>query len=208
MFGKKKPVKLELKMEEGYYRLIVDYFDAKEKEAVRRAVYRYLEQAYPEMLLQADSNFINKQMDGKDAPWMEGIIRWAGACGLEMEQFKYKREVAGGIFVGIFGGKTVKAGYRVGVILDPEHVAEAVRMHAEIGMGVHLGCGLRPENREMLLRDYCGGRIDDLNFEQFYAVDFYDYDLISRCVLKSLGQEPLAAAKEALEKELSCFNCS
>lgn len=208
MFGKKKPVKLELKMEEGYYRLIVDYFDAKEKAAVRRAVYGYLRQAYPELLLQADSNFINKQMDGKDAAWMEGIIRWAEVCGLEMDHFKYKREVAAGIFGGIFGGKTVKPGYRVGVILDPDHVDEAVAMHGEIGMGVHLGGGLRAETREMLLKDYCGGRIDDLNFEQYYTVDFYDYDLISRCVLKSLGQEPLAAAKEALEKELSCFNCS
>lgn len=201
MFGKKKQVKLDMKLEAGYYRLVVDYFDSKDKEAVRQKVYGYLRTAYPEILLQADSSFINKKMEGRDGEWMEALSQWAKSRGLEADQFRYKREVSAGVLGGIFGGKSVKPGYRVAVILGPEDVLEAVSRHSDIDLGIHLGFGLRDEARESLLKDFCGGRIDDLNFEQYYQVDFYDYDLISRCVFRSLAPELLEAAKAALEKE-------
>ncbi len=199
MFGRKKKAQLELKMDAGYYRLIVDYFDVKDKENVRKILYDYLSEAYSEILLQVDSNFINKKLDGKEGPWMEDLIQWGKTSGMALETFMFSRQVSASILGSMMGSKVTKPGYRVGMILGPEQVAEAVKRHNEIGMGVHMGCGILEENREELLKAFCGGRIDEFNFEKYYAVDFYDYDMISRCVIKSLTADPLEAAKKALE---------
>lgn len=202
MFGKKKKAQLELKMDGGYYRLIVDYFDVKDKDQVREVLYTYIGAAYGNLLLQVDSNFINKKMDGKEGPWMEDLIAWSQASGMTMESFIFKRNVSPGILGGVMGSKVIKPGYRIGVMMPPEHLSEAVRRHHEIGMGVHLGCGIQDERRGDLLKAFCGGQIDELNFEKYYTVDFYDYDMISRCVMKSLTEEPLEAARQALAAQL------
>lgn len=207
MFGKKKPVRIELKMEQGYYRLMIDYFDSKDKGQVRKTIYDYIGEVFPESLVQADSNFINKQLDGKDEEWMKKLIAWAETESLESEDFRFKREIAAGIFGGLMGKKVVRPGYRVGIVVGKDQFDSVVKLHGEIGMGVHMGCGLMPAERSALLKDYCGGRIDEFNFERYYQVDFYDYDLISRCVLKSLTTECLEEAKQELEKRLPCSNC-
>lgn len=202
MFGKKKKTHLELKMDAGYYRLIVDYFDAKDKDKVRALLYGYLGDTYGEILLQADSNFVNKKMDGKEGEWMESLIRWGQSAAMPVESLKFKRQVTTSILGSMMGSKETKPGYRVGLIMEPKHVPEAVRLHQEIGMGLHLGCGIPEENRETILKAFCGGQIDEFNFERYYTVDFYDYDMISRCVMRSLNAEPLEAAKQALEAAL------
>jgi len=171
----------------------------KDKEKVRDALYGYLSEAYDAILLQADSNFINKKLDGKEGPWMEDLIQWGKTSGMAVETFMFNRQVSASVLGSIMGSKVTKPGYRVGMIMSPDHVAEAVKRHNEIGMGVHMGCGIREEVQEELLKAFCGGRIDEFNFEKYYAVDFYDYDMISRCVMKSLRAEPLEAAKKALE---------
>lgn len=202
MFGKKKPVRLDLKMDSGYYRLIVDYFDAKDKERVREAMYSYLGESFGSSLLQVDSNFINKKMDGKEGDWMEALIQWGKDKSMAVDSFIFKREVSASVLGAVMGSKVSKPGYRVGMMLQPEHMAEAVKKHQEIGLGLHLGVGVLAEDPEGLLKDFCGGRIDEFNFEKYYTVDFYDYDLISRCVMKSLTAEPLEKTKKALEERL------
>lgn len=202
MFGRKKKVRFDLKMEAGYHRLIVDYFDVKEKEKVRETLYGYLAETYGVQLLQVDSNFINKKMDGKEGDWMEALIQWGRKSGMELETFMFKRDVSASILGSMMGSKVSKPGYRVGMILKPDFIAEAVKRHNEIGLGVHIGCGVRDENRENLLKDFCGGLIDEFNFEKYYAIDFYDYDMISRCVMKCLTAEPLEAAQQELKSKL------
>lgn len=203
MFGKKKPVRLDLKMEGGYYRLVVDYFDAKDKESIRAVLYAAMGKAYENHLLQADSNFINKKMDGKDGEWMEDLIHWSRTEGLAVDSFMFKREVSASVLGSLMGSKVTKPGYRVGVIVNEEHLPIAVKRHSEIDLGVHLGCGVREEVLDSILKDYCGGRIDEHNFEKYYEVDFYDYDMISRCVMKCLAAEPLEAVKRSLEERLA-----
>ncbi len=202
MFGKKKQVRLDLKMESGYYRLIVDYFDAKDKGKVRDVLYAHLAEAYGEQLLQVDSNFINRKMDGKEGPWMEELIKWGEENGMDVESFMFKREVSGSILGSMMGSKVSKPGYRIGMIMKPDCAAEAVARHNEIGLGVHLGCGVLSEKRDELLKDFCGGRIDEMNFEKYYTIDFYDYDLISRCVMKCLTAEPLKNTEKFLKEQL------
>lgn len=199
MFGKKKQLRLDLKMEAGYYRLIVDYFDVKDKDKVREALYSYLGEAYGTILLQADSNFINKKMDGKEGDWMEALIQWGKDNEMQTESFMFKRDVSVTILGSVLGNKITKPGYRVGMIMESEYLPEAVIRHNEIGLGVHLGCGIHEQNRERILKDFCGGSIDEFNFEKYYTVDLYDYDLISRCVMKCLTSEPLETAKSKLE---------
>lgn len=199
MFGKKKQLKLDLKMEAGYYRLIVDYFDAKDKDKVREALYSYLGDAYGDILLQADSNFINRKMDGKEGNWMEALIQWGKDNGMPVESFMFKRDVSASILGSMIGNKVSKPGYRVGMIMESENIPEAVKRHNEIGLGVHFGCGINEEKKESILKDFCGGNIDEFNFEKYYTLDVYDYDLISRCVMKSLTVEPLETAKNKLE---------
>lgn len=205
MFNNKKLVRLDLKMESGHHRLVVDYFDAKDKMKARKFLYEYLTETYGELLLQVDSNFINKRMDGKEGTWMEALIHWGQRNDLMMESFKFKREVAGSVLGGLLGSKIPVMGYRVGILIGGDHILEAVSLHHEIDMGVHIGCGIKKDVRESLLGDFCGGRVDEFTFSDYYAVDFYDYDLVGRCVMKCAIREPLEAAKEALESRLLCF---
>ena len=141
-------------------------------------------------------------MDGKEGDWMEALIQWSQANEMAVESFMFKREVSASVLGSMMGNKVSKPGYRVGVILKADHTAEAVKRHVEIALGVHMGCDIREENRENLLKDFCGGRIDEFNFEKYYAIDLYDYEMISRCVMKCLTAEPLERAKKALEERL------
>lgn len=202
MFGRKKQVNLTLKMDSGYHQLIVDYFDAKDKATVRSSVYECLGALYDSHLLQADSNFVNKAMEGKEGEWMEALAQWGQDSGLPVDSFRYKREISAGFLGSLMGNKVTKPGYRIGVLLDSKNIPETVAMHQAIGLGVHLGSGVLGDARETLLKDYCGGRIDEFNFERYYTIDFYDYDLISRCVMKCLTVEPLEAIRSILSQRL------
>lgn len=202
MFGKKKQVQMDLKMEAGYYRLVVDYFDSKDKDKVREILYACMIEVFDTMLLQADSNFINKKWDGKEGPWMEALIQWGKALEMPVETFVFKRQVSASILGSMLGSKVTQPGYRVGILLKPQHLHEAVNRHGEMDMGVHLGCGIMEEAQAEILKDYCGGLLDEFNFEKYYCVDFYDHNMISRCVMKSLMPEPLEKIRKALEARL------
>lgn len=199
MFGKKKAIGLEVQHQGGYYRLVIDYFDAKDKKQVRNTLFTYLFQKYGPLLLQVDSNFLNKEIDGKEEPWMMDLIKWASQEELEHEYFKFKRQVSKGFLGGIFGGKAEAAGYRVGLVVDENQLPEILKRHDEIQMGIRLGGQIVSANHKDLLKDYCAGLIEDINFEKYYGIDFYDYSIVSRAVLKGLDKDEIETAKTELE---------
>lgn len=205
MFKSKKEIRMISDVESGICRLIVDYFDVKDKMKIREVLYTYIAETYGDLFLQVDSGFMNKKISGKEGGWIERLIQWGKKNAVAMENFTFKREVAGSVLGGLLGSKVPVAGYRVGMLLDRNHIMEAVTCHGEIDMGVHVGCGIVEAARETLLRDFCTGIIDEFNFSNYYAIDFYDYDIVGRCVLKSSSQERLEAAKTELESRFLCF---
>lgn len=205
MFKNKKQVRLDLKMESGYHRLVVDYFDVKDKMKVREVLYDYINTAFGDLLLQVDSGFINKKMEGKEGGWVEKLIQWSLEKEVPVERFTFKREVAGGVLGGLLGSKVPVPGYRVGALIGGKHVMEAVLFHREIDMGVHVGCGIKEEARETVLKEFCSGCIDEFNFSNYYSVDFYDYEMVGRCVMKCFSPEMLEKAKVDLEARFLCF---
>lgn len=105
------------------------------------------------------------------------------------------------------GSKVPVAGYRVGMLIDGNHVMEAVMRHGEVDMGVHVGCGIMETARETLLKEFCSGIMDEFNFSNYYAIDFYDYDIVGRCVLKALLGSWLKRQNElGIEGSFPCAN--
>lgn len=205
MFKNKKQVRLDLKIESGYHRLVVDYFDVKDKMKVREVLYDYISTSFGDILLQVDSGFINKKMEGKEGGWIEGLIQWSQEKRVPVDHFTFKREVAGSVLGGLLGSKIPVLGYRVGVLIGSENIMEAVLFHREIDMGVHMGCAIKEGARESLLKEFCSGCIDEFNFSNYYSVDFYDYEMVGRCVLKSSSSELLEKAKTDIEARFLCF---
>ncbi len=205
MFKSKKQPRMDIGMESGTYRLVVDYFDVKDKIRIREALYACIAETYGDLLLQVDSAFMNKKISGKEGSWIDGLIQWIRSNGLLFENFTFRREVPGSVLGGLLGSKVPVAGYRVGALIGKDHIMEAVLRHKEIDMGVHVGCGLVEAARETLLKEFCSGIIDEFNFSNYYAIDFYDYDMVGRCVLKSSSRDLLEAAKTELESRFLCF---
>ena len=206
MFGKKKQVRLELIKEDAYYRLTVDYFNVKGQSEIRKAICEYLAETYGELFLQVDSNFLNKKNNGRESEWVEALLKWAQNEGLTVESLAFKREVSTTVLGSMLGSRTPVPGYRVGMMLKAPHVEEMMARHDAIELGHHLGCGIYEGVRETLLKEFCAGYVNEGNFEKYYEVDFYDYEMVGRSVLRSAGIEPLEKAKAELEARFLCFN--
>jgi len=197
---KGKAARIRFDEEDGYYRAVVDYYSVKDRKAFRTQMHQMICSVYGTLFLQVDSNFMNKHLEGREAPWVESLIALGQENELQQEYFRFRKDKKP-IFGGLIGGGQV-VGYRYGAMIGSNLLSDILEHHDRIGMGLHYGVKLVAEKEESILQHFCSGQIDDLNFEGYYSIDVYDYEMVGRAVLKSSDSDELRQLAERLAQKL------
>lgn len=205
LFKKKEQIKIELIDEGGLTKLVIDYFNKPKKQTFRKELLRSLLADQAHFLVMVDTNFFSKIEEEHEREWAKNFREWLEEDQLKHQIMKAKKDRPTGILGTLFNTQKNKQdffAYRIGVYMDAEEFDTLVGYHDQVKMGIHIGMGLKTENVDFLLREYCTGLLDDFNRFEYYKLDVYDYCEVGRMVIHSDDFDLIAEMKAQIHDYL------
>jgi len=198
LFKKKKEVRIELLDEGDVTKLIIDYFNKKGKQEFRTELLRNLLSREDNFLMMVDTNFFSKMEAGYEREWAQNFKEWLAEDDIKHQIMKAKKESPTGVVGSLFNMNKDKKNFfafRIGAFTDAKEFDTLIGYHDQVKMGLHVGIGIKKDDVDFLLREYCAGLIDEYNRFEFYEVDIYDYLEVGRMVIHSDSFEKITAIK-------------
>jgi len=198
LFKKKDQVKLDLIDEGDITKLVIDYFNKKDKQAFRTELLKELLKDRGNFLVMVDTNFFSKMEEDHEREWSQNFKEWLEEDGLDHKIMKAKKEKPTGVLGSLFSTQKNKQdffAYRIGVYMDLKEYDTLIEYHDQVKMGIHIGIGVKSNDIPFLLREYSTGLIDEFNRFEHYDIDLYDYLEVGRMVINSQSFDEIAKIK-------------
>lgn len=193
-FKKKGKVKIKVVNEGEITKLIIDYFDKKDKQQFRAGLLRNILEKEENFLVMVDTNFFSKMEESHEREWSHNLKEWLEDEKIEHQIMKAKKETPTGLLGSLYNTKKNKKdnfAFRIGAITDTKEFDTLLGYHDQVKMGLHIGVGIKKDDRNFLLREYCTGLIDEYNRFEFYEIDIYDYLEVGRMVINCNSLEKI-----------------